>query len=89
MEDGQLAQIGKLYRGFSRVFHAELALELFSHLESSTELRTKFRTFLDKWTEFLASDAGKGSYNIQACADIGTFRGPRGTWRQYMSGTLF
>ena len=29
MEDGQLAQTGKLYRGFSRVFHAELALELF------------------------------------------------------------
>ena len=61
----------------------------FSHLESLTEFRTKFRTFVDKWTEFLASDAGKGSYNIQACADIGTFRGPRGTWRQYMSGKLF
>ena len=32
---------------------------------------------------------GKVSYNIQAWADIGTFRGPRGTWRQYVSGTLF
>ena len=77
MEDGQLAS--------TEIFYS-FPYAMWSWLWNPL---TKFRTFLDKWTEILASDAGKGSYNIQAYADIGTFRGPRGTWRQYMSGTLF
>ena len=61
------------------ICYVELALEFFFHTwESSTEFRTKFRTFLDKWTEFLASDAGKGILQYSGMGRYWNF--PGATW---------
>ena len=72
------------------VLWTKLALELYLHTwESSSEIRTKFGTILNKWPEFWLLNnwceilfgpqiQGKLSYNIQAWADIGNFLGA--TW---------